>query len=256
MKKRTLIIISVVAVMVLAVGGILAYLTDTASVTNVFTVGNVEITVDEAKVNEEGKMVDDQGNIVEDAADAARVTDVIENGQKTPANTYHLIPGMSYVKDPTMTVVKGSEESYVCMVVTITKAAELNAIFDDYEGSVMTQIFKGYDPEIWVCVNPEGTVDTVANTVSYEFRYYDKDAGKATVKAAEDADLVLDALFYTMEIPGKMTKEELAKIAGMEIVVEGHAIQAAGFEDQKDDQGNVVKTAIDAAWAAFEAEVK
>ncbi|MBR3787549.1 MAG: SipW-dependent-type signal peptide-containing protein [Firmicutes bacterium] len=251
MKKRTLMIISVAAVLVLAVGGILAYLTDTAQVTNTFTVGNVDITVTEAKVDENGKLVlDDEGNPVD------RVTDGKDaEGKVIPANTYHLIPGMTYIKDPTMTVKAGSEESYVRMIVTITHASQINAIFDDYEGNVITQIFKGYDPATWVCVNPAGTVDTATNTIKYEFRYYDNTNKKATVKPAKDADLPLDALFDAMEIPGKMTKEDLAKISEMKIIVEGHAIQAAGFEDTKDDAGNVT-LAIDNAWAAFEAEVK
>ncbi|MBQ3185589.1 MAG: hypothetical protein IJB54_06380, partial [Firmicutes bacterium] len=114
MKKKTLMIISIAAVMVLAVGGILAYLTDTAGVTNTFTVGNVDITVDEAKVNEEGKPLGENDQVVDEVEDAVRVSDTTNpDGSITPANKYHIVPGLTYVKDPTMTVKAKSEESYV-----------------------------------------------------------------------------------------------------------------------------------------------
>ena len=77
---------------------------------------------------------------------------------------------------------------------------------------------------------------------------------KETVKPAEDADLVLDALFDSITVPGFITKEQLATVGGFNIVVEGHAIQAAGFEDT--NENGVVVKAIDNAWKAFDAEVE
>ena len=72
--------------------------------TNTFTVGKVEIKLDEAKVTADGIPVEG----------AARVT----------ANSYKLMPGTTYTKDPTVTVLKaGSEESYVRMKVTFNNAA-------------------------------------------------------------------------------------------------------------------------------------
>ena len=94
MKKRTLaLILALVLVFGAAVGGTIAYLTSNDSVTNTFTVGKVEITLDEAKVDEYGVAV----------TPATRVE----------ANTYKLIPGHTYIKDPTIHVATGSEDCWL-----------------------------------------------------------------------------------------------------------------------------------------------
>lgn len=92
-KKFALMATSLVLVAALAVGGTLAYLTSQDEVVNTFTVGNVAITLDEARVNPDGTPV----------ADAARVK----------ANEYKLIPGHNYTKDPTIHVTTGSEPCYL-----------------------------------------------------------------------------------------------------------------------------------------------
>lgn len=93
MKKTLMIMLALVLVIAMSVTGTLAYLTSQDSVTNTFTVGKVVITLDEAKVDVYG---------VEEAG-AARVK----------ANTYKLIPGHEYVKDPIVHVDPASEDSYV-----------------------------------------------------------------------------------------------------------------------------------------------
>ena len=92
-KKTLTLVLSFVLVIALTIAGTIAYLTSTpGAVTNTFTIGKVEITLDEAKVTEYG---------VEDGD--SRVT----------ANTYKLIPGHEYKKDPTVHVQPGSEACYV-----------------------------------------------------------------------------------------------------------------------------------------------
>ena len=71
----------------------MAYLTSEDSVTNTFTVGKVTITLDEAKVDEYG----------EEEEGASRVD----------ANTYKLIPGHTYTKDPQIHVDTNSEDCYL-----------------------------------------------------------------------------------------------------------------------------------------------
>ena len=94
MKKRTLaLILALVLVFGAAVGGTIAYLTSNDSVTNTFTVGKVEITLDEAKVDEYGVA----------ATPATRVD----------KNDYKLIPGHTYTKDPTIHVATGSEDCWL-----------------------------------------------------------------------------------------------------------------------------------------------
>lgn len=92
-KKALLLALCAVLLVVSTVFATLAYLTtDVKVVKNTFTVGDIEITLDEAPVDEYG---------------------VIKTGERVTANTYKLIPGHSYVKDPTVHVAKGSEVCYV-----------------------------------------------------------------------------------------------------------------------------------------------
>lgn len=97
MKKSKAILMVVCAMLLVAASimGTLAYLTSTASVTNTFSVGQVVITMDEAKVDEYGKVVTGE--------DAARVD----------RNTYKLVPGHTYTKDPTIHVQPKSENCWV-----------------------------------------------------------------------------------------------------------------------------------------------
>lgn len=91
--KALLLVLCAVALVVTSVFATLAYMTSqTATITNTFSVGNVKITMDEAPV-------DVYGNVVE--------------GDRRTANNYKLVPNASYTKDPTIHVQAGSEEAYV-----------------------------------------------------------------------------------------------------------------------------------------------
>ena len=209
MKKKLMTVLALVLVIAMSVAGTYAYLTSTDEVVNTFTVGNVAITLDEAKV-------DANGNVVQDAA-------------RVKANSYKLLPGHNYAKDPMVTVKAGSESSYVKMTVTFTKAAELDAIFAP-NGAPLTSIFNGYDGTTWIYKNV--TENTTDNTRTYEFWYKD------TV-AAPTTDVALDALFDSITVPSTITNKQLDSIKGMTITVNAYAIQADGF------------TTPEAAWAAF-----
>ena len=210
MKRLKPLALALCAVLLVvgAILGTVAYLQDTASVVNTFTVGNVHLKLDEAVVDEKGEPT---------------------GGRTETGNAYHLLPGGTYTKDPTVTVLKGSEESYVRMMLTLNCASELDAIFAP-NGAVLTEIFKGYDATKWEYVDVTRGND---NTITYEFRYFE------TVKPEQNDDLVLDALFDTVTVPNTMTGEQLAAIADLKITVEAHAIQATGFANADD------------AWTAF-----
>jgi hypothetical protein len=109
-RKKFLMALAIVGCAVLlvagSIAGTLAYLTSmTGPVTNTFTAGNITITLDESKVDVYGKLV----------SPAERVT----------KNEYKFIPGLEYVKDPIVTVKKGSEACYL-----FVKIDELNNTFD------------------------------------------------------------------------------------------------------------------------------
>ena len=209
MKKKLMTVLALVLVIAMSVAGTYAYLTSADKVVNTFTVGDVQIKLDEAKANPDGSLV--------------------ANADRVKANSYKLLPGHTYAKDPMVTVLAGSESSYVKMTVTFTKAAELDAIFAP-NGANMTSIFNGYDSANWIYKG--NTKDTENNTRTYEFWYKD------TVEAP-DADVALDALFDSITVPGNITNTQLATIKGMTITVNAYAIQADGF------------STADAAWEAY-----
>ena len=213
LKKAALLLCSAVLLVCISIGATVAYLTSQDTVTNTFTVGNVTIELDEAKVDADGKALTG------------------EAAQRVKANSYKLLPGHTYDKDPTVTVKSGSEECYVKMTVTFTKAAELDEIFKP-TGADMTSIFKGYNSSNWL--DKGNTENTTANTRTYEFWY------KETV-SAPTADVALDALFDQIAVPGTINNTQLATIAGMTITVNAYAIQADGFAN------------AEAAWAAYPA---
>lgn len=210
MKKSKAILMALCAVLLVAasVMGTLAYLTATDEVVNTFTVGKVAIKLDEAAANPDGTL--------------------IEGAARVKANKYHLLPGHTYEKDPMVTVLNGSESSYIKMTVTFSKAAELDAIFAP-NGANLTSIFAGYDSANWI--DKGNTEDTKANTRTYEFWY------KEAV-AAPDGDVALDALFDQIVVPGTITNAQLATIEGMTITVNAYAIQADGFDDAADAWSN------------------
>lgn len=212
MKKfKALLVVACALLLVAAsVFGTMAYLTSTDTVTNTFTVGKVNIKLDEAKANTDGSLV--------------------SGADRVKANSYKLLPGHTYNKDPMVTVLSGSEPSYVKMTVTFSKASALDAIFAP-TGAELTSIFNGYDAANWIYKG--NTKDATADTRTYEFWY------KETV-GAPTADVALDALFDSITVPGEITKEQLATIEGMTITVNAYAIQADGFTD------------ADAAWKAFQ----
>ena len=205
-RKAMLLVLCAVLLVAASVLGTMAYLTARDTVTNTFTVGQVKIKLDEAALKADGRTAD-------------------ETKPRVQGNEYHLLPGGAYYKDPTVTVLKGSEECYVRMLVTINNKAKLDEIFDP--GATLGTIFTGYNTD-W------GTpiVTTNEDTRIYEFRY-------KTTLAAPSADVPLPALFKGITVPGTITNEDLADLEDFKIIVVAQAIQADGFDD------------ADEAWEAF-----
>lgn len=100
-KKLLVALLAVAAVVVVSLSSVLAtvaYLTSSAAVSNVFTIGSVGITMTESKVNPDGTLFDGGTTRVD-------------------TNTYHLVPNTTYSKDPTIFVTDGSEASYLFVLV-------------------------------------------------------------------------------------------------------------------------------------------
>ena len=238
-SKALLLTLCAVLLVAASVLGTMAYLTSTDTVTNTFTVGKVEIKLDETDVTN-------------------------PNGPRVKANSYKLMPGTTYTKDPTVTVLKGSEDSYVRMKVTFNNAAALMEMllpnaedFDDDADALalakklapmlyltnFTAVDSVWLPDInmmygenTVLADPNYFVYDAANdTVTYIFYY------PAMVKAKDVAagDLALEPIFTEISLPEHVTGEQLAKLNNFQITVIAEAIQAGSFAN------------AGAAWAAF-----
>lgn len=245
--KTKALLMSLCAVLLVAASvlGTMAYLTDSKDVKNTFTVGNVTIKLDEAKVDEKGNLVKNQDDTLVD-----RVTQ----------NEYKLLPGHTYVKDPTVTVLAPSVESYVRMKVTFNKASQIIAMCTDPEFAedgptgvenafplIRMVKFMEANAAKWDGIIPDNMVDTEEmladakyfdaknDTLTYYF-YYTKPV------AAPTENVVLPTLFDKITLPEWVTGDQLKALQGFEINVVAEAIQADGFENADD------------AWVAFAAQ--
>lgn len=102
MKTRTKVLLLTLCAVLLVVSTVfatMAFLTSTDTVTNTFTFGRIEITLDEATVGTDGEITD--------GADRNQTTG------RRDTNTYHLIPGHLYTKDPTIHVSNESEDCWL-----------------------------------------------------------------------------------------------------------------------------------------------
>ena len=96
-KKLVTVVSAMFCAVVLVAGsiaGTIAYLTSQQTITNTFTVGNVTITLDEAKVNSDGQAED-------------------HDDRWASGNAYKLFPGKTYDKDPIIHVDSQSEACWL-----------------------------------------------------------------------------------------------------------------------------------------------
>ena len=233
-KKVLLTVLSAAALMVTTVFGTVAYFQDTDSQTNTFTVGRVQIELDETKVNADGTVVT--------GADAGRVD----------KNQYHLIPGQTYTKDPVVHVKEDSANAYVRMLVYVKRIDQLKAALpktDENDNPIpehvkyyaddlflIQMLCNGWDKDIWVYEGYKEIDENSGKTGIYEFRYVKNETNSAgesvknEVVVESDGDTNLPALFTSITVPGEIDNAHLAYLKDVQIVVKAHAIQADGFE--------------------------
>lgn len=231
-KKVLLLALCAVLLVGATIAGTVAYLTSTTTeVKNTFTAGKVQILLDEKDVDESRTSIDKA---------SAEGRDL--------ANKYHLLPGGTYEKDPTVHVHVDSENAYVRMMVTVKNYDELATAFPktgDTAAYWADDIFLleklvNWNKD-WTC---EGCV--ISNTTAvYEFRYKEivvvDDLTTAAVQAKDNEKYkALPALFTTITIPGTISNEQIAALNAIEIDVVAHAIQS-----------NNIEGGAAAAWAAF-----
>ena len=177
-KKALILTLCAVLLVVSTVFATMAYLTSTTQVVkNTFTVGNVKITLDEAPV-------DEYGNVVA--------------GDRVTENTYKLMPGHTYVKDPTIHVDANSEDCWLFVKIV----DEIAAIQDvtTVESQMLNNGWKKLEGDVW---------------------YYESVVSKNT-------DV---PVFNNFKVLGNA---DVAAYNGKTITVIGYAVQADGFKSASD----------------------
>lgn len=187
LRKILLTICSAMLLVTLSVGATFAYLTSQASVTNTFTVGNVKITLDETDVD-----------------------DSTANADRDTANTYKLMPGHTYIKDPTIHVDTTSEDAWLGVKVVFEGGKKVDDL-----GLPMLEIFD-VNASDWTI--REKTYE--GNNVAYVLVY-----NKSVTK---NENVVL---FEKMVIPGTLSNANVEALNDIKMNITAYAVQKDGFTD-------------------------
>lgn len=203
--KILILLLALVLLVGCVVGGTVAWLmTKTDPVVNTFTVGKVDITLKEHVLDvstgqwQNPDLLTDVGN-----------------------SSIQALPGREIMKDPTLTVVKGSEECYVRVFMRIDWSPEADrefaefAYYDWFDFNTDWQIRRIYD----------GSYATNGKYIGYdiyELRYI---PGAVDATTSEQKIPVI----YKMTIPNYLEVDEINALEGASLTLVAQAIQAEGF---------------------------
>lgn len=226
MKKKIAMLMATVMLFGVTMGATIAWLTSTTgTVTNTFTVGNIEITLDESLVDNYGEKylisnADDtnENGVIESAEIAAKGEDYVEtpadpntmaNATRVMENDYKLIPGHTYIKDPTVHVSDDSENCFV-FVKVVDGIADIEAA-----KTIKTQMLeKGWEE--------------VNNATNVWYWTGDADATKVTAKPVAVVAGTDLAVFDTFTLTDGA---DVADYKNATIVINAYAIQVDGLTD-------------------------
>ena len=208
MGKNKIIIIVCCALLLICctVAGTVAYLTSkTNQANNTFTVGKVEITLDEKDV------------------------DNSSSGKRDIKNEYKLVPDQTYDNDSTIHVASGSAESYIFILVQ-------NDIsnLEPTTGTIKEQIINNGWKELIGASMPLGYSGNKANTTVY-YREVSENLSN------ESKDYVI---FKNFKIDSSKTANDLKNVNSSTFInITGYAIQKAKSLTSAMDAWNNVKDA-------------
>lgn len=201
-KRFVAILLCVTLVALAAIGATFAYLTDTKTVDNTFTMGNVAIKLDETNVND---------------PEGARVT----------SNAYNVYPGAVVTKDPIVHNT-GKNAAYIRATVNVSNWMNLvGAYYPDFKYTFGQEGYKaalnllvGELGEGWSVVGVEaGDTFTIGQFDAKFILKYDG-------KLASGADTT--AMFQTVTIPTGIDNVNTDSFKEVKVVAQ--AIQADGFD--------------------------
>lgn len=227
-KKVIVALVALVAAVAIAVSSALltiAYLTSSAAVSNVFTIGNVGITMTESKVNPDGTKTDGGATQVD-------------------TNTYHLIPDKTYTKDPRITVKEGSVDSYLFVLVR----NDIEAIEAQGESTIAHQLAaNGWAKYTrastgWVYIYVGFTEDGEGHTVT-KVPAADVTATAPTLNFAQtEFPKVNKGDFILFESFSIASNANISAYGAAKVTLTAVAIQKEGFSTLADAWEAVVKT--------------
>lgn len=201
-KRFVAILLCVTLVALAAIGATFAYLTDTKTVDNTFTMGNVKITLDETNVND-------------------------PTGDRVTSNAYNVYPGAVVTKDPIVHNV-GGNAAYIRATVNVSNWMNLvSAYYPDFKETYPNDGYKaalnllvGQLGEGWSVVGVEaGDTFTIGQ---FDAKFILKYDGK--LAAGENTT----AMFQTVTIPTGIDNASTDSFKEVKVVAQ--AIQADGFD--------------------------
>lgn len=218
MKKKTIALLLVLMLVFgVTCGGTIAYLTSqTDTIENTFTVGKVQIKLDEALVDLYGAKIEGKESV--------RIPNADEAYEGVIGNAYKLIPGHTYTKDPTIHVQPGSEKCYVFVKVD----NEIAAI----EATGNTAIAEQIKANDWNQLK-DATGKDVAGV------YYKTQ--DAIAENAQAVDLVVFENFTLADEADVVYDPEVkddVDYSNAKIIVTGYAVQFDGFEPSESNAQN------------------
>lgn len=218
LRKILAAICATALIVCISVGATIAYLTSDDQVVNTFTVGKVEITLDETNTDELG------------VADGT--------GRSDEGNEYQLYPGRTYLKDPQIHVDANSEDCWVVakVVVTADSLANVRSVIGygadkkllGLNGIVTGGVFdKEYtDNGDGSYTSKDGTIELLQvageNENTFYIYYLTKQIAGANLE-----------LFHDLVIPQEWTNTEIGNMAGLKMDVTAYAVQKDGFDNVK-----------------------
>lgn len=213
-KLRTTVIASAL-VGCLAIGGISAYFTDGDTVTNSFTVGKVEIELQEPNWNEE---------------DAKDIT-----------------PGKEMKKDPQVENT-GINEAYVFLEVKLPKATVTTADENgNAEAEAYQELFKYNVNEGWIELT--GKVDnSEEGFVTKVFAYAASEDEMTAVEAGQTTAKLFDYVKLINLIEGNLEDADLAIDVTAYAIQTANLTDATGNPDLTDGEANTTITDANAIW--------
>ena len=266
MKKTLAKILALALCAVLLVTGTvfvtLAYLQDsTGVVRNTFSSSNITITLDEYQVDENGAVRKFTGKdasnkpIYEDYDPGEEMVRVMQQEQD-----YRLVPGRTYVKDPTVHIKSGSETCYIYIAIKNTMFPADNAYEDDStetgkdgvqkKGTIAAQLLANgwVETGLTIETEDESVLEALGSDNPEDYTVYVFSQLQATNPANRDID---DSRDYVVNVRENTAKEYFDLVIfenftiksdlNEEIVttnkvinVIAFAVQTEGFENSED----------------------